>query len=52
MYFKTMLVHFLKTFHERKRSTLVLRIASEVMVKKQNLNLLREKEISFVNLNV
>lgn len=47
-----MLIHPLKTFHEKKKSTLALRIAFEVMVKKQNLILLRGKEISFVNLNV
>lgn len=44
MCFKTMLIHPLKTFHgEKKKSTLALRIAFEVMVKKQNLILLRGK---------
>lgn len=47
MYFKTMLIHPLKTFHGgKKKSTLALRIAFEVMVKKQNLILLRGKKKS------
>ena len=43
MYFKTMLIHPLKTFHGKKKSTLALRIVFEVMVEKQNLILLRGK---------
>lgn len=47
-----MLIHTLKTFHGEKKSTLVLRIAFEVMVENKNLFLLKEKETSIVNLNV
>lgn len=43
MYFKTMLIHPLKTFHGGKKSMLALRLTFEVMVEKQNLILLRGK---------
>lgn len=47
-----MLIHALKTFHGGEKSTLVLRIAFEVMVENKKLFLLKEKETSIVNLNV